>query len=569
MESRTTRLLLVCLVAAATVVGACSPPATGAPGAVPAPPSAWTRPVAGAVVRPFVAPRFKYGPGHRGVDFAAAAGTPAAAVGAGTVVFAGEVAGSLHVVVDHGGGVLTSLSFLLTVAVHQGQPVSRGQVLGTAGGNGPEHDVGMVHLGLRVDGVYVDPMRLFAAIDLAAAIRLVPVHERPALRGLVTPGGEARSLAESLRLPRHIPGLEPPTEPSLWQQAKGMLGSFLSGSIRVGRVMGVPLVLTWHAFLATPLGGFVADLHRMGSRFGDYLQRQEHCTADGASSGPGSGHLLFAVGGINSHTDRRTGHTFDLDTRALGYHSDEVGWFSYRRDGRAYTGRDTYQDLRVEARGLRDQLRAFARANPSREVDLAAHSQGGVVVDAFLELYYDPSDPTLPPLGNVLTFSSPHDGATIARVAAEIGSGPKGHALLRAGGKLSGGAVPPVDGTSTRQLDPHSGLMRELRSRELPSELDVTSIGAVDDTVVDEENTHQRGARSVLVNPAGANDHSLIVRDPQAMRAARLALELRPPECVGVADGLRGAVEPVLIRRVELSVGHAVHRIVDPGVGSP
>ena len=41
------------------------------------------------------------------------------------------------------------------------------------------------------------------------------------------------------------------------------------------------------------------------------------------------------------------------------------------------------------------------------------------------------------------------------------------------------------------------------------------------------------------------------------MTAARLALEQRPPACVGWVEGIRGAVEPVLIRRVELTVGRA------------
>ena len=53
------------------------------------------------------------------------------------------------------------------------------------------------------------------------------------------------------------------------------------------------------------------------------------CTSAGAARvGPGSGHLLFAVGGINSATDPRTGRSFGLDTRAVlterGYSAAEV-----------------------------------------------------------------------------------------------------------------------------------------------------------------------------------------------------------------------------------------------------
>src|SRR6185312_15755146 len=61
----------------------------------------WVPPVTGAVVRQFAEPISVYAAGHRGVDFAAAPGAPVRAANAGTVSFAGDVAGSLHVVVAH------------------------------------------------------------------------------------------------------------------------------------------------------------------------------------------------------------------------------------------------------------------------------------------------------------------------------------------------------------------------------------------------------------------------------------------------------------------------------------
>ena len=83
-------------------------------------PGAWVRPVAGAVAQPFVQPRSHYGAGHRGVDFVAAPGTPVRAANAGVVAFAGNVAGTLHVVVSHAGGLRTSSSFLATITVRRG-----------------------------------------------------------------------------------------------------------------------------------------------------------------------------------------------------------------------------------------------------------------------------------------------------------------------------------------------------------------------------------------------------------------------------------------------------------------
>ncbi len=143
----------------------------------PAPASAigvWRRPVAGRVVHPFGPPVTRYGRGHLGVDFSALPGTPVRAAGAGTVVFAGAVAGVLHVVVRHAGGLRTSYSFLAGIRVHRGERVGRGAVLGTTGGRGEHHDGHVLHLGLRIGDAYVDPMRLFAPGGLPARVHLAP-----------------------------------------------------------------------------------------------------------------------------------------------------------------------------------------------------------------------------------------------------------------------------------------------------------------------------------------------------------------------------------------------------------
>src|SRR5919106_1538669 len=156
------------------------PAAPSAPGAC----AAWLPPVDGPVVRPFQAPAFAYGPGHRGVDLAAAPGTPVRAAGDGVVSFAGSVAGSLHVVVAHDTAerltLRTTYAFLAAAHVRTRDRVARGQVIGAAGGSGPEHEPGALHFGLRLGDRYLDPERLFDACDLTRLVRLVPVDELPA-----------------------------------------------------------------------------------------------------------------------------------------------------------------------------------------------------------------------------------------------------------------------------------------------------------------------------------------------------------------------------------------------------
>ncbi len=140
--------------------------------------SSWWRPVPGRVVHPFRAPVTRFGRGHLGVDFAARPGTPVRSAGAGTVIFAGVVAGARHVVVEHPDGLRTSYSFLASVRVRTGQRVRRGEVVGSTGGHGEHHEPDVFHFGLRVAGAYADPMRLFApaddASDLTTRVHLAP-----------------------------------------------------------------------------------------------------------------------------------------------------------------------------------------------------------------------------------------------------------------------------------------------------------------------------------------------------------------------------------------------------------
>ena len=67
----------------------------------------YSAPVPLRVVRAFEQPAGPYGPGHRGVDLAAAAGDAVRAAADGTVTFAGSVAGRGVVVVRHADGVRT------------------------------------------------------------------------------------------------------------------------------------------------------------------------------------------------------------------------------------------------------------------------------------------------------------------------------------------------------------------------------------------------------------------------------------------------------------------------------
>jgi murein DD-endopeptidase MepM/ murein hydrolase activator NlpD len=125
---------------------------------------------------PHVARRFDPPPqpwlaGHRGVDLAAPPAAPIRAAGAGIVVFAGVIAGRGVVSVAHPGGLRTTYE-PVTSALHVGDPVARGQVLGTLQAGHPGCPVAAcLHWGLRRGADYLDPLALLGL----GRVRLLPL----------------------------------------------------------------------------------------------------------------------------------------------------------------------------------------------------------------------------------------------------------------------------------------------------------------------------------------------------------------------------------------------------------
>jgi murein DD-endopeptidase MepM/ murein hydrolase activator NlpD len=97
-------------------------------------------PVIGRVTSPYgwrVHPLFHTPEFHTGIDIAAALGTPVRAPADGTVLFAGRMpANGMLVVIDHGNGMSTTYSHLLSSAVRAGEHVRRGQIIATVGSSG-------------------------------------------------------------------------------------------------------------------------------------------------------------------------------------------------------------------------------------------------------------------------------------------------------------------------------------------------------------------------------------------------------------------------------------------------
>lgn len=139
----------------------------------------WAWPVSGPVIRGFDPPGSPYGSGHRGIDIAAPFGTLVHAPAAGVVTFAGNVGGRLFVTIDHGGGLLSTCSFLSSLLVHRGDVVVQGQGIARSGTGHAGDAAPNVHLGVRLAGLYVDPMDYLGAASIVDLIRLAPITVAP------------------------------------------------------------------------------------------------------------------------------------------------------------------------------------------------------------------------------------------------------------------------------------------------------------------------------------------------------------------------------------------------------
>jgi hypothetical protein len=346
---------------------------------------AYEAPVPGSVVRGFDPPEEAWLAGHRGVDLEATMGEVVSAAAGGTVTFAGAVAGERWVTLRHADGVLTSYGPLAEVAARAGAVVGRGEAIGTvAAGHAP---IGVaLHWGARRNGVYIDPLELLAA-----------TRWRPALIG---PGGTRVGAA---------PEIETYGE---WSGRRGVPGV-------LGYVEGSPL--------ADPDGG-------------------------GYQLPPNPNHAI-GVAGLGSFTDR-----LPIDLGQLGYAPDDTTYLSYagrtadvgdvgdpHRDQRVYGPEDTWSGVRAGAERLREQLRVQWSRSPGQAVDLIGHSMGGVVVTYYLLALHDPADPTLPPIGHVVTLGSPLEGADLATAARSATRNPLVLGAILGGARVVRQPVPRPD----------------------------------------------------------------------------------------------------------------------------
>jgi len=102
---------------------------------------------------------------HRGTDFRADVGAPVKASNSGIVRLARNLFYSGNIViVDHGMDIFTNYAHLSKIQVIEGQHIARGDPIGQVGSTGRVSGPHL-HWGVKVNGVYVDPLQFLTVIS--------------------------------------------------------------------------------------------------------------------------------------------------------------------------------------------------------------------------------------------------------------------------------------------------------------------------------------------------------------------------------------------------------------------
>ena len=503
--------------------------------------------------------RSRYGAGHRGADLAAAPGTPVLAAGAGRVDVRGT--GRRHAArrrrarrrAEDVGRRSSPRSRCAA-----GQTVAPATVVGTAGGIGPEHAVGVVHFALRVRGRVRGP---------DAAVRRGRPHEGGA------PGAAAPSTGATRARPAGGRGARPRAvapPPAAHPRPRAGRRSPASGTARPARWATRSPARSTVGRVPRPAarrsrGGRSRRRRRSAPRsrtcaawrrgFVAYVRSRADCTSRRRRAGAGRRRLgPPPLRGRWDQQPHRPAHRRHVRAR----HATRSATTPTRSGGsRTGAGGGPYRARRHLDRSRRagaPAARPAARVRRART--RAARSISSRTRRAASSSTRSSSSPTTRPTRRCRRSAPSSRSRRRTRARRSPRSRPTSARrrpaarCSTASSDLAGGAIPPSGGTSTRQLDPRSPLMRRLRAPR-PARPDRPHVDrpAIDDVVVPRDQHRPSAARAR--SPRTRRARRPLGRScatAQAMTAARLALEQRPPACVGWVEGVRGAVEPVLIR---------------------
>ena len=256
---------------------------------------------------------------------------------------------------------------------------------------------------------------------------------------------------------------------------------------------------------------------------------------------PPNGNIAVVIGGLSSRTDRGTYPAVVRTAALLGYPAERTYVFSYAGVDAGdlhvpYGPRATYGDLRAGAARLGELLAAIAARHPGSDIDLIAHSQGGLVARAYLALQAESWDLRAPRVANLVTFATPHQGAPLADEVGDIDRTLTGALALEGAGELLGDAWPDPDDPVVAQLATGSSLIKGLAREDVAFGTRTLTLAGGADAAVPAARASFEGARHHVVAPSGLLDHSAVLTSGAALATAYDFLRGRPDTCHGLWD---------------------------------
>ncbi len=503
------------------------------------------------VVDPFRAPSSPYGAGNRGLEYDTTVGDSLLAAGPGVVVFAGLVAGTQHVTIDHGGELLSSYSFVDRVLVHLGDEIVGGEVIAIAGDR--------FHFGTRIEGRYVDPESLFGVRTVS--VMLVAHDDPEALWAWL----DLRSRSEAIEIRNRF--------------------DVDSAGGRFGMINGVRRAINsipFQPWLRFDPEGDLADLFHKAGVLTDIFMEIEPSTAlmdltvltlraierppctEGSVSVavPAERRLAVVVDGLDS-SSAVPGAMAGLDLESHGYDTGDIVRFSYnggvvpsdarpgswsaQLDSSPYSGSDTRQEIVPAVERLTELLEAVAAANPGVVIDVYGHSLGGLMTRHAVAAVG--GDGGRVDVGVVVTFAAPNHGAPLAETAQVI--------AMTSPGSIAYTVIEPVWPDFILVADvvddvSPSGFAGSTAGVAYPEGVTAVSVGARFDWVVPASMTGAPGSRNVIIGDSpDPGIHSELPGLAESDREVSLALGGFPPACESVMNRLADGLVSVGIERFE------------------
>lgn len=222
--------------------------------------------------------------------------------------------------------------------------------------------------------------------------------------------------------------------------------------------------------------------------------------------------IIVTIAGIGSQTEFATNGAvktnaamYQTDLTALGFSEDQIYNFSYAgiqeggegayRLHKPYSQADTFESIEISAEMLARQIDEIHRRHPDKEIDLVAHSQGGLVAQYYLENLYLLENKERVVIDHFVSMGSPHLGADSAQLYSQLEGTPQGDFLLE-GWEVASQLfdLPPPASPAARQMAEDSPFIKELDRNWNPQLAKTTTIAATFDVVVTPQHSRLRGA---------------------------------------------------------------------------